>query len=197
MYIQLKTLSLLRHDTGLMVFKLERERPAYNAFKSELYYIKDKYLRRYNFKQGNDATVAILRRSTTRPARSLVYNFHENYVLVTSDQDGGSYELFKVPKGTTSSSQDVEICAQIKKGKASQRLSSQVLKSMQFLERSKKVYIKNIASESSREVVLPTNVGSVDGIFQATSGRLLLKAEDKVHLYDFEQQNVIALSNGE
>lgn len=179
------------HDTGLMVFKLERERPAYNAFKNELYYIKDKYLRRYNFKQGNDATVAILRRSTTRPARSLVYNFHENYVLVTSDQDGGSYELFKVPKGTSASSQDVEICAQIKKGKAVAAIFTG-LKKYAVLERSKKVYIKNITSESSREVVLPSNIGSVDGIFQATSGRLLLKAEDKIHLYDFEQQSVIA-----
>jgi coatomer protein complex subunit alpha (xenin) len=178
------------HDTGLMVFKLERERPAYNAFKNELYYIKDKYLRRYNFKQGNDATVAILRRSTQRPARSLVYNFHENYVLVTSDQDGGSYELFKVPKGTTSS-QDVEICAQIKRGKAVAAIFTG-LKKYAILERSKKVYIKNITSESSREVVLPSNIGPVDGIFQATSGRLLLKTDDKIHLYDFEQQSVIA-----
>ncbi|KAL0487441.1 COPI alpha [Acrasis kona] len=182
------------HDTGLIVFKLERERPSYDTFKNEVFFVKDKFLKRFDYKAQKEQTVAILRRSTPRPARSLVYNYHENYVLVTSDQDGGSYELFKVPKvsGTSSSSSsDVDICTQLKKGKAVAAIFTG-LKKYAVLERSRKVYIKNITSDQTKEISLPTNIGAVEGIFPATSGRMLLRSEDKVHLYDFEQQTVIA-----
>ena len=33
------------HDSGMIVFKLERERPAYATHQGNLYYVKDRYLR--------------------------------------------------------------------------------------------------------------------------------------------------------
>ncbi len=33
------------HDSGLIVFKLERERPAYGGASGSLFYVKDRYLR--------------------------------------------------------------------------------------------------------------------------------------------------------
>jgi coatomer protein complex subunit alpha (xenin) len=33
------------HDSGLIVFKLERERPAYGGANGSLFYVKDRYLR--------------------------------------------------------------------------------------------------------------------------------------------------------
>jgi hypothetical protein len=43
------------HDcSGMIVFKLERERPAYAAHGGTLYYIKDRYLRSYEFATQRD-----------------------------------------------------------------------------------------------------------------------------------------------
>ncbi len=51
------------HDSGMIVFKLERERPAYDADASKLYYVKDRYLRLHEFGSRRDVPVASLRRS--------------------------------------------------------------------------------------------------------------------------------------
>jgi len=175
------------HDNGLMVFKLERERPAYHSLKSNVLYIKDKYLRLYNFKKNSDSPVAVLRRSSTRPARTMHFNPHENYVLVTSDQDGGTYELFKIPKG--GSSADVDVSSQISKGRALAAVFTD-LKKYAILDRNKKVFVKTIDTDTSREIPIK-DIGSIRFIFESNPGRILLKTDQKIHQYDFEQQKVI------
>jgi hypothetical protein len=37
------------HDSGMIVFKLERERPAYDSTPTSLFYVKDRYLRKLDF----------------------------------------------------------------------------------------------------------------------------------------------------
>jgi coatomer protein complex subunit alpha (xenin) len=45
------TLSLFAagHDNGMVIFKLERERPAYAIYGNSLFYVKEKTLRRLDF----------------------------------------------------------------------------------------------------------------------------------------------------
>ena len=50
------------HDTGLIVFKLERERPAYAAHGNALYYVKDRYLRVCEFGTSKDTPVMSIRK---------------------------------------------------------------------------------------------------------------------------------------
>lgn len=45
------------HDAGMLVFKLERERPAYTVHGNLLYYVKEKYLRRLDFTTAKDVPV--------------------------------------------------------------------------------------------------------------------------------------------
>lgn len=93
---------MLGHDTGLIVFKLERERPAHAVHQNMLYYVKDKFLRSYDFTSANDVPVLTIRRGATphaSPPRALSYNPAEHCVLITSPQDGGTYELYSLPKG--------------------------------------------------------------------------------------------------
>ncbi|KAJ3148100.1 hypothetical protein HDU89_004946 [Geranomyces variabilis] len=90
------------HDTGLIVFKLERERPAHAVHQNMLYYVKDKFLRSYDFGSGNDVPVITIRRGATGqapPPKALSYNPAEHCVLITSAQDGGVYELYSLPRG--------------------------------------------------------------------------------------------------
>lgn len=49
------------HDSGMIVFKLERERPAYAVHNNILFYVKDRYLRKLDFSSSKDNPVIQLR----------------------------------------------------------------------------------------------------------------------------------------
>ena len=49
------------HDSGMIIFKLERERPAYAVNQNLLYYVKERYLRRLDFTTSKDVAVMQLR----------------------------------------------------------------------------------------------------------------------------------------
>lgn len=63
--ILLYTISPLGHDSGMIVFKLERERPAYAVHGNMLYYVKDRFLRQLDFNSSKDTAVMQLRRWVT------------------------------------------------------------------------------------------------------------------------------------
>lgn len=50
------------HDNGMIIFKLERERPAYALFGNLLYYVKEKHLRRLDFTNSKDVPIMTLRK---------------------------------------------------------------------------------------------------------------------------------------
>ena len=49
----------------MLVFKLERERPAYAVHGEVLYYVKERFLRTYDFSSQRDNPLITLRRVTT------------------------------------------------------------------------------------------------------------------------------------
>ena len=55
------TLSLFA-DSGMVIFKLERERPAYAVYNNFLFYVKEKLLRRLDFTTSKDVAVMTLRK---------------------------------------------------------------------------------------------------------------------------------------
>jgi len=117
------TLNLLAagHDSGLMVFKLHRERPPMDASNTKnVYYFKDLYVYEYNIKSGKEKPILSTRRrgqsggSTTGNSgagaatsyRNLHYNTSnqaQHCILLTSDADG-SYELYTFAKSKDESS---------------------------------------------------------------------------------------------
>jgi coatomer protein complex subunit alpha (xenin) len=66
------------HDSGMIVFKLERERPAYAHHQGTLYYVKDRYLRSYDYQSQRDNPLISIRRAGSAASaagpRSLSYN---------------------------------------------------------------------------------------------------------------------------
>ena len=48
--------------SGMIVFKLERERPAYATHGTMLYYVKDRHLRSYDFTNQRDTALITIRR---------------------------------------------------------------------------------------------------------------------------------------
>ncbi len=47
----------------MIVFKLERERPAFSVHQNVLYYVKDRYLRTYDFATQRDNPLIAIRRT--------------------------------------------------------------------------------------------------------------------------------------
>ncbi len=90
------------HDSGMIVFKLERERPAYATHANVLYYVKERYVHCFDHATQKDVPVVAIRRpqsaGTNSAPRTMSYNPAENALLLTYDADGGQYELYNVPK---------------------------------------------------------------------------------------------------
>ncbi|KAJ4440977.1 hypothetical protein ANN_10826 [Periplaneta americana] len=55
------------HDSGMIIFKLDRERPAYAVHKNILYYVKGRILRKLDFTNSKDTAVMRLRESGRSP----------------------------------------------------------------------------------------------------------------------------------
>lgn len=74
------------HDSGLLIFKLERERPAFSVYNDSLFYVKDKYLRHYDFKTSTDSAVLGIKKASglNMQHRILSYNPAEHSVLLSS-----------------------------------------------------------------------------------------------------------------
>ena len=45
------------HDSGMILFKLERERPAYAVHANLLYYIKERFLRKLDLTTSVDSSI--------------------------------------------------------------------------------------------------------------------------------------------
>lgn len=90
------------HDSGLIVFKLDRERPAFSLHGNMLFYIRDKHVRACDLNTGADSSVISVRKlgnQFTSP-RTLSYNPAERAVVVTSVSLGyrGGEQVESVPK---------------------------------------------------------------------------------------------------
>lgn len=96
------------HDSGLIVFKLERERPAFAVHGETVYYVRDKYVRAYDFGTGADIGLLSVRKfgSPYVPPRTLSFNPAERAVLLTISSDNGLYELSNLPKDVVGEVQD-------------------------------------------------------------------------------------------
>jgi coatomer protein complex subunit alpha (xenin) len=183
------------HDQGMTVFKLERERPAFDTHSGRCFYVKDRYLRLHDFSNGRDVPLVSLRRTSTNTTpgigggpRHLSYNSlnkADNNILITSDADGGTYELISF--GTDShSSGDAQ---DVRRGSG---LAAVFIARDRFvvLDKSRQLLVKNFQNEVIKRSTPP--LGGVDGLFYAgTSGRVILRSEDRLMLYDQQARKVL------
>uniref|UniRef100_A0A669B4S6 COPI coat complex subunit alpha n=1 Tax=Oreochromis niloticus TaxID=8128 RepID=A0A669B4S6_ORENI len=97
------------HDSGMIVFKLERERPAYAVHGNMLYYVKDRFLRQLDFNSSKDTAVMQLRSGSKFPVFSMSYNPAENAVLLctrATNLENSTYDLYSIPKESDSQNPD-------------------------------------------------------------------------------------------
>ncbi|NXL40018.1 COPA protein, partial [Glaucidium brasilianum] len=175
------------HDGGMIVFKLERERPAYAVHGNMLYYVKDRFLRQLDFNSSKDVAVMQLRSGSKFPVFNMSYNPAENAVLLctrASNLENSTYDLYTIPKDADSQNPDAP------EGKRSSGLTAVWVARNRFavLDRMHSILIKNLKNEITKKVQVP----NCDEIFYAGTGNLLLRDTDSITLFDVQQKRTLA-----
>eukprot|EP01132_Coremiostelium_polycephalum_P002219 gene2219-2736_t len=171
------------HDSGMIIFKLERERPTFvqNGVDG-VFYLKKKHFNSFDFSTGRSVILFnITKIPSNNGTQVMSYNPAERSILVSSDADGGTYHLYKIP---TRDSNSVES----KKGSG---VAAIFVGKDRFavLDKSNAVVIKGLDNEEVKKCQLNF---TIDWIFPAPVGHVLLQSEDKIFMYDIQQKKVIS-----
>lgn len=177
------------HDNGVMVFKLERERPASALYQNQIFFIaKDKTLRSYDFSKNLESpSLLSLKKlgSPWTPPRTLSYNPAERSVLVTSPADNGIYEIINLPRDASFAVESTDI----KRGLGNSAIFVARNRFAIFNQASQQIDIKDLSNSTTKTIKPPP--GTTDIYFGGT-GCLLLIAPTLVYLYDIQQKRQIA-----
>lgn len=170
------------HDAGIIVFKLERERPAFTIYSNFLFYIKDHFLRRLDFTTAKDIPAIQLRNRGRIPFHSIYYNPAANVMIVTCrspNSENSIYELYPLPKEFDAQNIDPP------ETKRSAGLTAIWIARDRFavLDRNHQIIIKNLKNETVKTLT----TRACDEIFYAGTGMLLLRDVDGLVLYDVQQ----------
>ncbi|MCJ1468499.1 hypothetical protein MMC07_007128 [Pseudocyphellaria aurata] len=177
------------HDNGVMVFKLERERPASAIYQNQLFYItKEKNLRSYDFTKNTETpSLLSLKKlgSPWTPPRTLSYNPAERAILVTSPADSGTYELVNLPRDASGALEPTDT----KRGQGNSAIFVARNRFAVFTQSSQQIDIKDLSNSTTKTIKPPP--GTTDVYFGGT-GCLLLIAPTSVTLYDIQQKKQLA-----
>lgn len=176
------------HDNGVMVFKLERERPASAVYQNNLFFItKEKQIRSYDFTKNIESpTLETIKKlgSPWVPPRTLSYNPAERSVLVTSPADGGTYELIVLSRDGGAADEKLK-----KRGPGNSAVFVARNRFAVFNQAAQQIDIKDLSNSTTKTIKPPT--GTSDIVFGGT-GNLLLITPTAVHLYDIQQKKTVA-----
>ncbi|KAI6677658.1 hypothetical protein NL676_038454 [Syzygium grande] len=156
------------HDSGMIVFKLERERPAF-------------------------AVIPIRRPGSTslnQCPKTLSYSPTENAVLICSDVDGGSYELYVIPKDAASRGDGVQ---EAKRGAGGSAVFVARNRFAVLDKSSNQVLVKNLKNEIVKKSGLPF---PADAIFYAGTGKHAIVIAGKKLLHQCILHETIRVKSG-
>ncbi|KAL9126600.1 MAG: hypothetical protein Q9217_004374 [Psora testacea] len=177
------------HDNGVMVFKLERERPASSIYQNQLFYVtKEKIVRSYDFSKNTESSALLSLRklgSPWMPPRTLSYNPAERAILVTSPADNGTYELVHLPRDASGAMEP----ADAKKGAGGSAVFVARNRFAVFAQASQQIDIRDLTNSTTKTIKPPP--GTTD-IFFGGTGCLLLATPAIVALYDIQQKKQLA-----
>lgn len=177
------------HDNGVMVFKLERERPASAVHQNQLFFVtKEKHVRSYDFNKNVESpSMLSLKKlgSAWTPPRTLSYNPAERSVLVTSPTDNGIYELINLPKDASGAVEPSNTL----RGTGSSAVFVARNRFAVFNSSNQQIDIKDLSNSTTKTIKPPH--GTTDMVFGGT-GCLLLISPSTVYLYDIQQKKQLA-----
>lgn len=177
------------HDNGMIVFKIQRERPAYALSDNLIFYVKERQLRKFDTTTGKDSSVSKLRSGVQfmLPYYSLQYNGAEGMFLLTArshNKELCSFDLYKMTVKDGESSEGPVV------PRASGVSAVWIARNRYaVLDRSQQISIRDTTNKEVRK--LEVNY-AVDDLFYAGTGLLLLKNDEGLSLYDVQQKRTLA-----
>ncbi|KAJ3491313.1 hypothetical protein NLI96_g814 [Meripilus lineatus] len=177
------------HDNGLIVFKLERERPAFAIHNDTVYYIRDKYVRSYDINTGADLGLLSVRKfgSPYVPPRTLSFNPAERAVVVTITSDNGLFELTNVPRDATGEVKDSS--SEGKRGSGQAAIFVARNRFAVLNKTSQLIEVRDLSNSVVKSIKPPAQTNE---IFYGGTASLILSSTTSVVLYDIQQQKTIA-----
>ncbi|ODV81528.1 Coatomer, alpha subunit [Suhomyces tanzawaensis NRRL Y-17324] len=178
------------HDSGVMVFKLERERPAHALFQNNLFYVNSaKQLQSYDFqKQESSLPMLSLKKigKTWSFMRTLSYNQADHSILVTHGEgDNGGYALISLPKHVTGAIEPTDI----RQGEGRFACFISRNRFVTFIKSTKTLYVKDLSNNITKTVQLDS---SVNDVLYGGAGRVLLVKSHSVINYDVQQRKELS-----
>ncbi|KAI9800214.1 MAG: hypothetical protein M1825_004198 [Sarcosagium campestre] len=178
------------HDNGVMVFKLERERPAFALHQNNIFYItKEKHVRSYDFQKNTESpSILSLKKlgNAWIPPRTLSYNPADRSILVTSPADGGTYELVNLPKDASGAVEPETT----RRGQGTSAVFVARNRFAVFNQSSLQIDVKDLSNSTTKTIKAPH--GTVDICYGGTSNLLLLVTASTIVLYDIQQKRNVA-----
>ncbi|KAM3414072.1 Coatomer subunit alpha [Cercospora zeina] len=177
------------HDNGVMVFKLERERPASAVYQNNLFYItKEKHVRSYDFTKNVESPSMLSLKKLGNawvPPRTLSYNPAERSVLVTTPAESGTYELMNLPRDASGAVEPTST----HRGNGNSAVFVARNRFAVFNAQNQQIDIKDLQNSTTKTIKPPAS--TTDMVFGGT-GCLLLIAPTHVYLYDIQQKKQLA-----
>lgn len=178
------------HDSGLIVFKFQRERPAYApAGDGLLFWVKDRYLRRCVLGTGADVPIATLRRPTTGIGQYLnprtltvnPFNPSEESVVIHPLGDDGSYELYNLNSAEGPGVRGTGLAVAFLGRDRLVVLDGDRRLSLRTLDRTHEV-----------KKTMDSPYATPDALFNSsTAGRVLVRSDDRIALFETQSRRVI------
>ncbi|KAK9473335.1 coatomer WD associated region-domain-containing protein [Dipodascopsis tothii] len=177
------------HDSGVMVFKLERERPANVAYQNLLFYInKEKQVRAYDFNKDSESLPLLSLKklgNSWTSIRSLSYNPAEKAILATSPADNGIYELIRLPRDASGTIEPTDT----KRGPGNSAVFIARNRFAVFTKAVQTIEVKDLSNATTKSIKTPVQVND---IHYGGTGCLLLFSPSAVVLYDIHQNKTLA-----
>lgn len=181
------------HDSGVMVFKLERERPAHAIFQNKMLYVNaEKQIQSFDFQKEENSIPILSLKKLGKPwsfMRTLSYNQSDNTILlVHGDGDNSNYSLITLPKNATGAIEPTDI----RQGEGSFACFISRNRFVTFVKSTKTLNVKDLNNNITKSIQLDT---SVNDVLYGGPGRVLLVKAHSVVNYDVQQRKELAEIN--
>ncbi|ANB16004.1 Cop1p [Sugiyamaella lignohabitans] len=180
------------HDSGVMVFKLERERPASTVYQNSIYYInREKQVKFFDINSNNESLPLLSLKkigSQWVPFRNLSYNPAERQILVTtkSADNQNIFELISLPKDASGAIEPSETS----RGSGDQAVFISRNRFAVLLKSSQTIEIRDLGNSITKSVQCP--ISNVKDIVYGGPGLLLVLGAASVVLFDVQQKKTIS-----
>lgn len=178
------------HDSGVMVFKLERERPASTLFQNQLFYInKERQVQSYNFDKKSESLPMLSLKKIGKPwtmLRSLSYNPSENSILVTTGpEDSPLYALIPLPRDVTGAIEPLDI----RQDKADYAIFIARNRFVTYSKETGLLNVKDLNNSVTKSIKLEE---PIKDLVYAGPGLVLLLRQNSIVHYDVQQKKVLS-----